>query len=857
MLTSQYNARTYGRKGSAKRKQSIDSSIEPRKRRRTSTEPEEPTDNDEGPSTPRRAMATIARDLTDIFQSCSPKRFPATTPTKLARRMLARSKTESSIASDSSVGTTLERIPSMPSLSSSSPPDPPTPSSALVRPPVVPLPTKTNTRTYAGKSRSFLVAIPASSLDPLAADDNDDEFSTRESYASLRSRWGVDNSEDDPYPANISPARSESTSTPGGTPTKAKGKARAQQEALFRAKISLPNGMMNPLKSITELRSKGESRRFLDEVGYLFEGMDPSVGVGLRRASALEIVTKLCDPEFARKAKAADFFSRTWDVFADGGAGKGEDKILDTLLVFFVAFVAQDPSSLRDLAQRLPSTTSLHSAAESSKVDSVQRSPSMTMVDTLFLLLDVPSDPLALISSSSPDKKGGNEVELKKLGVGKKDRGMFQTIHDTIVNKSSLFPSNTQISVPLLILHTLQTLPPALIPPRYLPALIGSLRHALSPILSPSLNSTPLAWPDAARTIPFESIHCALRLLDVYLLGQWGTAIVELSTDEEEPQQVEKANEAEVEKAREEWLAEGLIALGVCAELDGGGMFLCFESTEVVSYEIALIYAASARNCMQVTFRVLVSLTHSDEAWGRKVVESECALGFIIRVITGFQSSGVDVVKKEEESQVRLGNGRGKMKVAELKDGNSERFTHALDTLCLALGLLTNLVQVFDGIKDTLREFRIDPTCKLRKRACIRSCTCLHPTNALDILIALYKYQISPSPPPPAVIKPDLPIVDNGPLKTHLKPDPDLDPPEFDADTDSDALFLRGHLAVLFGLLIQGSSANKAHILSAIDGSEKLVEHARDFAAFYDAFGGETEGRVAKEVVVFLESLKT
>ena len=285
MSTSQYNSRTYGRKGSAKRRQSFDLSCEPNKRRRTSVEPEEATDNDEeGPSTPRRAMGSFARDLTEIFQSCSPKRSPAATPTKLARRMLARSKTESSIASDSSVATSLERTPSMPNFSSSSPPRPSTPSSSHIRPPPVPLPTKTNARTYAGKSRSFLVAIPASSLDPLAPDGNDDEYSTRESYASLRSRWGVDNSEDDPYPANMSPARSESTSTPGGTPTKAKGKARAQQEVLLRANLSLPNGMMNPLKSITELRSKGESRRFLDEVGYLFEGMDSSVGVGLRRA---------------------------------------------------------------------------------------------------------------------------------------------------------------------------------------------------------------------------------------------------------------------------------------------------------------------------------------------------------------------------------------------------------------------------------------------------------------------------------------------------------------------------------------------------------------------------------------------
>ena len=42
--------------------------------------------------------------------------------------------------------------------------------------------------------------------------------------------------------------------------------------------------MMNDLKSITELRSKGENRRFLDEVGYLFEGLEAGAPLNIRRA---------------------------------------------------------------------------------------------------------------------------------------------------------------------------------------------------------------------------------------------------------------------------------------------------------------------------------------------------------------------------------------------------------------------------------------------------------------------------------------------------------------------------------------------------------------------------------------------
>lgn len=118
---------------------------------------------------------------------------------------------------------------------------------------------------------------------------------------------------------------------------------------------------------------------------------------------------------------------------------------------------------------------------------------------------------------------------------------------------------------------------------------------------------------------------------------------------------------------------------------------------------------------MQVTFRVLVSLTHSNQAWGRKVVDSECALGFVLRVVSGFRLSTSDIVKKEE-SEVGFSNVKRKMKTTEAEHSNSEHITHALDTLCLALGLLTNLVQVVDGIQDLLREFRMSSLISLTSK---------------------------------------------------------------------------------------------------------------------------------------------
>ena len=94
---------------------------------------------------------------------------------------------------------------------------------------------------------------------------------------------------------------------------------------------------------------------------------------------------------------------------------------------------------------------------------------------------------------------------------------------------------------------------------------------------------------------------------------------------------------------------------------------------------------------------------------------------------------------------------------------------------------------------------------------------------------------------------------------------------------EADASFLRGHLAVLFGLLMSESPENQSAILGSLPvptvatsprvqknktGTKvklsRLAEQARDFVAFYTAVNahseeGEKESKVAKSVVRFLE----
>jgi hypothetical protein len=198
-------------------------------------------------SSPTRTPRTPARDLSELFTP-SPKRNSPASPAGVAKRMLSRARTEPSLQSGDSPGPSglQSRCHSLNLPTLHPPPSPPLPSLQSVH----------TTRTYAGKSRSFLIHLPANVL-------HSQEGVESESYTSLRTKYNIDISSDDPsYPRSPPPSHS-------------KGK---------HNQIDLDPNMHNPLSSITDLRSKGESRRFLDEVGYLFEGMDTQCGITLRRA---------------------------------------------------------------------------------------------------------------------------------------------------------------------------------------------------------------------------------------------------------------------------------------------------------------------------------------------------------------------------------------------------------------------------------------------------------------------------------------------------------------------------------------------------------------------------------------------
>ena len=123
----------------------------------------------------------------------------------------------------------------------------------------------------------------------------------RETYASFRAKWGLDQEEAD------------------------------EQD----------NEAASELRSLSQLRSKGESDRFLDDFNYLVEGLDLEMPLSVRRSTAIEVLRRLCEPDTMRKLKATGFIEKVYLDFRRAEAGNG-DRVLDSALIFLVALMSRD-----------------------------------------------------------------------------------------------------------------------------------------------------------------------------------------------------------------------------------------------------------------------------------------------------------------------------------------------------------------------------------------------------------------------------------------------------------------------------------------------------------------------------------
>ncbi|PVG02257.1 hypothetical protein CPB86DRAFT_780672, partial [Serendipita vermifera] len=322
-------------------------------------------------------------------------------------------------------------------------------------------------RTYS-KSRSFLIEIPRDKdemdLDKQKGEINgeqnpglDDLDVHRESYSELRSRWGVDDSENDP----------------------------------------LLNVPINELNSIGEMRSKGETRRFLDEVSYLLDGLDPNApngSKGARRASAMEIISKMSDSEFQRRAAAADFVGKAWTALRGAKAGGGDDKVLDAALLIFAVIAMRG----------------LRHASDLSRMEDV--------VELFCTSMEISPDDDILLPPPEEAEEGDGKTQrfskselswARKLGLSKSDMTNLAMLRTSVQNSQVVLPDQTA-SHRLLASESLVKLSETGYP---LPSIVTqSAVKGLVEELSQLSEANEDFKPD--RRVDFRHIYNCMRLLD-------------------------------------------------------------------------------------------------------------------------------------------------------------------------------------------------------------------------------------------------------------------------------------------------------------------------------------------------------
>lgn len=470
----------------------------------------------------------------------------------------------------------------------------------------------------------------------------------------------------------------------------------------------LANGMMNDLKSITELRSKGESRRFLDEVGYLFESIESGCAIALRRASVLEIVTKLCDPEFNRRAKTSDFYARTWDVFLKA-RGDGPDKILDATLSFFAFLSTRDLQTLSELAHKPELVPTL--------LDILRSLTPTSDIKGDGLNQGLKKDILALALS------GVDAMGLRASGIIRTDVAPLKALADVIA-KSGVMKETHGLSTRTLLSTTLSSLPASLLPPalQTLPSILNSLRAELL-LVPPRVSAwerglelfprytcsdiglgengntkrngkgkgthKPSDPPIEIATPSLAHIHACLRLVDTYLLKEWMGHVPSRSGVASDGSRRTREQSEIYRVLADPVLTDELVELCVATEILVRD---CVRDLDTMNKEEDAEESQGelARKTLFSTFRILTLLPSSTSSHSRPSspysrtsptysdiyhdpwTPSDTALSLITRVVLRAQagwvgSLGVDGVKGERDDEATQGNEQHAVKPEELE----------------------------------------------------------------------------------------------------------------------------------------------------------------------------------------------
>ncbi|KZO98519.1 hypothetical protein CALVIDRAFT_561976 [Calocera viscosa TUFC12733] len=336
-------------------------------------------------------------------------------------------------------------------------------------------------------------------------------------------------------------------------------------------------GLQDPadLRSISFQRSKGENRRFADEVGFLLEGLKAGQALAIRRSSALQFVEKMLDNDFIRKLRAVDGIGRSWDALRQAGAGDG-DHVLDGTLFLYIALITKDARNAESLLSAMDDVVSVAVHGLETRIED----------DT-----------------------------LAGARVPKGERGLMGTLK-TLLAKAELDVEDAKPSTRHLISSSLKALASLTPTPLTLPILapiIASLLQELRPF-----TRRLVAFADGKPLLPHEDDD-----------DENGATSVDLVHADNCLQVLERFT---LRGNNDDYSSEAMdIVREHVDELSEHLLSLCIGCRVLMGTDEK--WAASARGCLISSLRVLVNLSSGEIRWCHAILSQPAALPGAIRLI--------------------------------------------------------------------------------------------------------------------------------------------------------------------------------------------------------------------------------
>ncbi|KAM0750083.1 hypothetical protein T439DRAFT_380825 [Meredithblackwellia eburnea MCA 4105] len=461
--------------------------------------------------------------------------------------------------------------------------------------------------------------------------------------------------------------------------------------------------LSSQLKSVNQMRSKGDNNRFVDEFNYLMEGLEGGMDLGVRRSSAAAVLEKILDPEFVRRLKSLGLVERVYGDFRKAEAGDG-DRALDPSLALLLSLISQDQRNTEPL---LLIRSSEYSHSSENEADIYEKHKS----DVLVRLKEMLGRPWA----GEPLAEEGKVVGKGK-GVSKADARAAESIK-TLVDKSEILkPFAAPPTMKQLCLSALSTIstftPRAIFRPQEMMCITGAFEAVIDTFvqdakilpLRMSRYETGLNFLPADHSVNLPQLDVCLRIIE--------------SCSRAEPLT------QEILSSRMASLAPALIDILLACHIVLGGKDLS-QST-----------SAAAMDLLLSTLRLVIDLTTNDPEWSLAFANCDLAIPILVKLLASSRNLKVQptptvvVVSPLLSSEDDVS-----APIEEQKSSPPGQFN--FDVLCLVLGVLANLVETVPEVKDVLRETELDPNCPGASK-CARHCVCDNRETAIFRFTELY-----------------------------------------------------------------------------------------------------------------------